>query len=120
MDSKDQAERLLSIQACLLIYDEECRLCVSAKMAVERRGVDQAGTGIRFVAYQSEAARIALGQRYRLGRPETAFFIQPSGRVLQGLDALSPVFPHLPGGMLVLWGLRFGSVRQLADRKSVV
>ena len=54
--------------------------------------------------YQSEAARTALGQRYRLGRPETAFFIQPSGKILQGLDAFSPLLPHLPGGTLMQSG----------------
>jgi len=102
-------------QICLLIYDGECRLCVSTKLALERRGVDHTRTGIRFVAYQSEAARIALGQRYRVDRPEAAFFIQPSGKVLQGLDAFSPLLPHLPGGMLVQWGLRIGTVRQLAE-----
>ena len=80
----------------------------------ERRGISQTRTGIRFVAYQSEAARTALGERYRLGRPETAFFIQPSGKILQGLDAFSPLLPHLPDGTLMQWGLRIGRVRQLA------
>lgn len=80
----------------------KCRLCVSAKMARERRGVDQARTAIRFIPYQNEAAKRALGQRYHLDRPETAFFIQSSGKVLQGIDAFSPVLPDLPGGRLVL------------------
>jgi predicted DCC family thiol-disulfide oxidoreductase YuxK len=115
MELMDQGERRLSRQACLLVYDGECRLCVSTKMALERRGVDQARTGVKFVAYQSEMARIALGQRYRLGRPETAFFVQPSGEVLHGLDAFPPVLPHLPGGTLVLWGLRLRIAHQLVE-----
>jgi len=115
VESKDQEKRLVQTQTCLLIYDGECRLCVSTKMALERRGVNHTRTGIRFVAYRSEAARIALGQRYHLGRPEAAFFVQPSGKVLRGLDAFSPVLPHLPGGTLVLWGVRLGIVRRLAE-----
>ncbi len=104
MEPKDQKEKPLSLEACLLIYDEECRLCMSVKHDLERRGISQTRTGIRFVAYQSEAARTALGQRYRLGRPETVFFIQPSGKILQRLDAFSPLLPHLPGGTLMQWG----------------
>ncbi len=69
-------------------------------MGLERRGVDQTITGIRFLAYQSEAARIAVGQQYRPGRPEAAFFVQPSGKILQGLDEFSPLLPHLSRGRL--------------------
>ena len=115
MESKNKEGRLLPPQACLLIYDGECRLCVSVKMALEQREVNPTRTGIQFVAYQSKAARIALGQRYRSGRPETAFFIQPSGKVLQGLAAFFPILPYIWGGRLVLWGLRFHMVRQLAE-----
>ncbi len=114
MDPKDQEERALPARDCFLIYDGECRLCMSVKMRLERRGIDQTKTGIRFVAYQSEAAKIALGQRYCLDRPETAFFIQPTGKILEGLDAFSPVLPYLPGGRMALQGLRLGMVRQLA------
>lgn len=115
MEPKDQKEKQLPLEACLLIYDEQCRLCLSVKNDLERRGVSQTRTGVRFVAYRSEAAGIDLGRRYRLGRPETAFFVQPSGKILQGFDGFSPLLPHLPGGMLVQWGLRLGTVRQLAE-----
>ena len=116
MEPKDQKEKPLSLEACLLIYDEECRLCMSVKHDLERRGISQTRTGIRFVAYQSEAARTVtvIGHRYRLGRPQTAFLIQPSGKILQALDAFSLLLPHLPGGTLMQWGLRIGRVRQLA------
>lgn len=75
MELKDKERKSLPPQACLLIDDGGCRLCVSAKAVVERRGVDPARTGVKFVAYQSETARIALGQRDRLGQPETALFV---------------------------------------------
>lgn len=61
MEPKDQKEKPLPLEACLLIYDEACRLCMSVKHDLERRGISQIRTGIRFVAYQSEAARTALG-----------------------------------------------------------
>ena len=104
MEPKGRKEKQLPLEACLLIYDEEYRLCMLVRNDLERRGVSQTRTGIRFIAYQSEAARAALGQRYRLSRPETAFSIQPSGKILRGLDAFSPLLPHLPGGMLMQRG----------------
>jgi predicted DCC family thiol-disulfide oxidoreductase YuxK len=61
MEPKDQEEQRLPMQACLLIYDGNCRFCVSVKVGLERRGVDQITTGIGFDAYQSEVARIAGG-----------------------------------------------------------
>ena len=61
MEPKDQEEKRLPLLAYLLIYDGGCRFCVSVKMGLERRGVDQITTGIGFVAYQSEVARIAGG-----------------------------------------------------------
>ncbi len=44
-----------------------------------------------------------------------AFLIRPSGEVLQGLDALLPLVPNLPGGKLLLWWLGFPSVKRLAE-----
>jgi predicted DCC family thiol-disulfide oxidoreductase YuxK len=58
----------------------------------------------------------ALGHNYRPGRPEMAFLIRPSGEVLQGLDVFLPFLPNLPGGTLLLPGLRFPFAKQLAER----
>jgi predicted DCC family thiol-disulfide oxidoreductase YuxK len=88
---------------------------VSVKDELERQGVDPAGTGIKLVAYRSETAKLALDRRYRLDQLETAFFVRASGQVFQGLDAFPPVLPNLSGGTLVLWGLRFGMARRLAE-----
>jgi predicted DCC family thiol-disulfide oxidoreductase YuxK len=76
----------------------------------------QTGTNVRFLAYQSEEARKALGHNYRPGRPEMAFLIRPSGEVLQGLEAFLPFGPNLPGGTLLLRWLRFPFAKQLAER----
>jgi predicted DCC family thiol-disulfide oxidoreductase YuxK len=115
MEFKEQIEGQLSTQVCLLIYDGECRLCVSTKQKLEEVGVGQAESDVRFLAYQSEASKRILGSNYRPGRPETAFLIRPSGKVLQGLDAFLPLVPNLPGGKLLLWWLRFPSAKRLAE-----
>lgn len=115
MESTEQIEGRLSRQVCLLVYDGECRLCVSTKQKLETRGVGQAESDVRFLAYQSEAAKRILRSNYRSGRPDMAFLIRPSGEVLQGLDAFLPLVPNLPGGKLLLWWLRFPSAKRLAE-----
>lgn len=115
MDFDERTESRLSEQVCLLIYDAECRLCISTKAKLERMGVDQAGTNVRFLAYQSEEAMKALGQNYRPGRPDMAFLIRSSGEVLQGFEAFLPFIPNLPGGKLLRWGLRLPFARRLTE-----
>jgi len=104
-----------SERACLLIYDGECRLCVSTKHKLEQAGVGKAGSDVQFVAYQSEEAKRVLGQLYRLGRPDMAFLVRPSGEVHQGLEAFLPLAPSLPGGRLLLWCLRIPLAKRLAE-----
>lgn len=106
----------LSQEPCRLVYDAECRLCVTIKSKLERVEMGQAGVNIRFVAYQSEEAMKALGHDYRPGRPETAFLIRPSGEVQQGFEAFLPVLSCLRVGKVLLWALRLPFVRQLAER----
>jgi len=101
-------------QTCLLIYDGECRLCVSTKQTLERAGVGQGRSDIRFLPYQTDEARRLLGERYRVGRPDMAFLVQPSGDVRRGLDAFLPLVPSLPGGRLLLWPLRIPLIKSLA------
>lgn len=115
MEFKEEIEVQLSTQVCLLVYDGECRLCVSTKQKLEALGVGQAESEVRFLAYQSEAAKRILGSNYRSGRPDMAFLIRPSGEVLQGLDAFLPLVPNLPGGKFLLWWLRFPSAKRLAE-----
>lgn len=102
-------------QACLLIYDGECRLCVTTKRKLEQAGVGQSGSEVRFLSYQSDEAKRVLGGQYRPGRPDMAFLVQPSGEVYQGLDAFLPLAPSLPGGQLLLWCLRSALARRLAE-----
>jgi predicted DCC family thiol-disulfide oxidoreductase YuxK len=94
-------------QACLLVYDGECRLCVTAKKGLERLETHADAAAIRMVAYQSEEAKQALGKGYRPGRPDVAFLVGPKGEIASGLDAflilLSIVLVCGPVPVLCLW-----------------
>ena len=115
MEFKKQIAGQLSRQVCLLVYDGECRLCVSTKQKLEELGIGQAESDVKFLAYQSDEAKRILGENYRPGRPDAAFLIRPSGEVSQGFEAFLPLIPNLPGGRLLLWWLRFPSARRLAE-----
>jgi len=90
----------------ILIYDGQCRLCVTAKQGIERIGPPH---GVRFVPYQSEEAARCLGSGYKQGRPEVAFLVEPDGTISRGLDAFIPLLPGLRGGglLLALWRVPF-------------
>ena len=88
-------------QVCLLIYDGECRLCVTAKKGLERLEMKADATQIRMVPYQSEEAKQALGAVYRPGRPDVAFLIRPNGEIASGLDAFLALLPGLKGGRIL-------------------
>jgi predicted DCC family thiol-disulfide oxidoreductase YuxK len=62
VDPSDRAS-----QASLLIYDGQCRLCVTAKNGLEGLETHADATPIRMVPYQSEEAKLALGESYRPG-----------------------------------------------------
>lgn len=83
----------------LLIYDGQCRLCVTAKETIEQRGE---GLDVRFVPYQSEEAARYLGAEYQPGRPDVAFLVDHDGEVQRGLDAFIPLLPGLRGGRFLL------------------
>jgi len=95
----------------ILIYDGECRLCVSAKEGLEQVGGEK---GVRFVPYQSEEAACRLGKEYKPGRPDVAFLVEQDGTINRGLDAFLPLVPGLPGGRLLLALLHVPLLRPLA------
>jgi predicted DCC family thiol-disulfide oxidoreductase YuxK len=88
-------------QTCLLVYDGECRLCVTAKNGLERLEPHADATSIRMVPYQSEEAKQALGESYRPGRPNAAFLVRPNGQIASGLDAFLALLPGLKGGQIL-------------------
>ena len=86
----------------LLVYDGQCRLCVTAKEGLERLGTQDEATAVRLIPYQSEEAKRALGATYRPGRPDVAFLVQPNGVIQQGLDAFLPLLTGLRGGRFLV------------------
>ncbi|HJU03676.1 MAG TPA: DUF393 domain-containing protein [Nitrospiraceae bacterium] len=96
---------------CILIYDAQCRLCVTAK-----EGLEQAGNrkGVRFVPYQSEEAAARLGKEHQPGRPAVAFLVDEEGRIRRGLDAFIPLLPGLPGGRILHALMKIPLIKPLA------
>jgi predicted DCC family thiol-disulfide oxidoreductase YuxK len=95
----------------ILIYDGQCRLCVTAKSGIERLGAPE---DVRWVPYQSEEAARCLGPDYRPGRPDAAFLVEADGTVTKGLEAFLPLLPGLRGGRLLLALWRMPLLRPLA------
>jgi len=83
---------------CLLVYDGECRLCVTAKKGLDRLETHANVTPVRMVPYQSEEAKQALGECYRPGRPNAAFLVRSNGEIARGLDAFLALLPGFKGG----------------------
>ena len=95
----------------VLIYDDQCRLCVTAKEGLERVGEDK---DVRFVPYHSEEAASRLGADYKPGRPDAAFLVEKDGTISKGLDAFLPLVPGLPGGHIIQAAMRVPFLRPLA------
>jgi predicted DCC family thiol-disulfide oxidoreductase YuxK len=98
-------------QACLLVYDGQCRLCVTAKKGLERLETHADATPVRMVPYQSEEAKQALGESYQPGRPNAAFLVHPNGEIARGLDAFLALLPGLKGGRVLSVFLSFSVVK---------
>jgi predicted DCC family thiol-disulfide oxidoreductase YuxK len=100
----DQPERIL-------IYDGQCRLCVTAKAGIEQL---ETTPGVRFVPYQSDEAARCMAADYTAGRPDAAFLIERDGTIRKGLDAFVPLLPGLRGGWLLLALWRVPLLRPIA------
>ena len=94
-----------------LIYDRDCRLCVSMKNRLSQAAQER---DIRFVPYDSDEARSLLGSTHLPGRPGFAYLIDEAGTTHQGLDAFIPLLPGLRWGRWVLPIWRFSFVRSCA------
>jgi predicted DCC family thiol-disulfide oxidoreductase YuxK len=115
MKKRSAQRNPVAIEACLLVYDGGCRLCVETKHRLERADPRRAGPGIRFVPYDSEEAKQALGARYTPGRPDAAYLVSPTGEVREGLDAFIPLLPGVPGGRILMWFLRLHFIKRAAE-----
>lgn len=101
-------------ETCLLVYDGQCRLCVTAKKGLERLETHADAAPVRMIPYQSEEAKQALGKSYRPGRPNAAFLVHPNGEVARGLDAFLALLPGLKGGRALTALLSFPLVKPIS------
>ncbi|MCG3774834.1 MAG: hypothetical protein JW395_1659 [Nitrospira sp.] len=109
MNQRDQTDQ--RDQTCLLIYDGQCRLCVTAKKGLEQLETHAEATPVRMVPYQSEEAKQALGESYLPGRPKVAFLVRPNGEIARGLDAFLALLPGIKGGRALSVLLSFPLVK---------
>lgn len=100
--------------ASVLVYDGQCRLCVTAKSGLERLDSNRSSPRLRMIPYQSEEAKRLLGEAYRPGRPEAAYLIGPRGQITRGVDAFIPLFDGLKGGRFLSALFRVPLVKPLA------
>ena len=112
----DEQERGMppTAQECTLIYDADCRFCVTAKNGIEKAAGDGALSHVRFLPYQSEEAARRLGREYVPGRPEVAFLVGLDGNIQKGLEAFLPLLPGLKGGKFLYRLIRVIWVKPLA------
>ena len=107
-------ERRSTSANCVLVYDGQCRLCVTAKEGLARLGMQDEAKAVRLIPYQSEEAKRALGAAYRPGRPDVAFLVRPDGIIQEGLEAFLPLLPGLKGGRFLATILSVPLVKPVA------
>lgn len=99
---------------CVLIYDGQCRLCMTVKGRLEKQGTEVSGAPVRMIAYQSEEAKRLLGPSYSPGPPEVALLVGPDGDTSRGLDAFLPFLKHFKGGETLRRVISYPCTRRLA------
>ena len=100
--------------ACTLVYDGQCRLCVTAKQTLEKLESKEGSPQVRMIPYQSEEAQRLLGEHYLPGRPDFAFLVENNGELTRGVDAFLPLLPGLKGGRSIAALFRIPFVKPLA------
>lgn len=79
----------------VLIYDAECRLCVSSKEWVERWDRRRR---ISFLPFQTAEAKEQLPDLAGMACMDAMRFIDAQGKITSGVDAFRRVLPLLPFG----------------------
>lgn len=79
----------------VLIYDAECRLCVSSKKWVERWDRRRR---ISFLPFQTAEAKEQLPDLAGMACMDAMRFIDAQGKITSGVDAFRRMLPLLPFG----------------------
>lgn len=99
-------------QTNIMIYDAECRLCVSAK---EIMGRWDAKRRLRFLPFQDPEAFSLVPDLPKIGCLNAMRVIDQEGRVSIGIDALRAILYLLPGGFIIASLFRLPGVYFVAE-----
>jgi predicted DCC family thiol-disulfide oxidoreductase YuxK len=97
----------------VLIYDGDCRLCVSSKRWIERWDRRRR---IRTIPFQSPEARGRLPELDAMTCMDAMRFIDAEGKVFSGVDAFRAMLPFLPFGFLLSSLLSLPGVHRIVQR----
>ncbi len=97
--------------ASLLVYDGECRLCVTVKNKLESMETHSDAILISMIPYQSEEARRALRNGYRDNPPDVIFLVQANGEIIRGLDVFLVFLSGVKGGRFISGFLKLTLIR---------
>ena len=82
----------------ILIYDADCRLCVTSKQWLEKWDPQRQ---IEFVPFQDSRAKDLVPELTVFTRMDAIRFVDPEGRVFTGVAAFRRMLPLLPGGWVL-------------------
>ena len=82
----------------VLIYDAECRLCVSSKEWIEKWDRRRR---ITFLPFQTTEAKVLLPELVEMTCMDAMRFVGPDGSISSGVDAFRKMLPFLPMGGVV-------------------
>lgn len=96
-----------------LIYDAECRLCVSSKHWVEKWDRRHR---IRFLPFQTAEAKELAPELGEMTCIDAMRFVGPDGSISSGVDAFKKMLPFLPMGGVVSALFYLPGVSRLAQK----
>ena len=82
----------------VLIYDAECRLCLSSKRWIERWDRRQR---ITFLPFQNPEARKLAPELGEMSCMDAMRLVAPDGSISSGVDAFRKMLPFLPLGKVL-------------------
>ncbi|MEK7747813.1 MAG: DUF393 domain-containing protein [Nitrospirota bacterium] len=96
----------------ILIYDANCRFCVSSKGWIERWDINH---HIQFLPFQTEEAKKKVPSLAELGCLDAMRLIDANGRVSSGVSAFYEMLPFLPMGKLLALFFRLPGISFFAN-----
>ena len=98
-------------QACLLVYDGQCRPASPPRRALSDWGLTRRPPRYGWFRIRAKRPSRLWGRAIRSGRPNAAFLVRPNGEIARGLDAFLALLPGLKGGRVLSVLLRLPLVK---------